>query len=72
MDVRHPLVFGCVGVPRADVPRLELLELLLGAEFVGLGLRGVSLVGGGRREEGEGGGGRRGEGEGRGGPFFFF
>lgn len=34
MDVRGPFEFGRVGVPRANVPSLELLKLLLGAEFV--------------------------------------
>lgn len=58
VDVGGPFVFGRVGVARADVSRLELFELLLGAEFVGLwGGRGI--VSGGEAE------GRRG-GEGRG------
>jgi len=35
-------VLGGVGVAGADVARLELLQLLLGAEFVGL-RGGVSL-----------------------------
>lgn len=35
-DVRRPLVLGRVRVARADVFVLERLELLLGAEFVGL------------------------------------
>ena len=34
-------MFCCVGVAGTDVARLQLLELLLGAEFVGL--CGVSL-----------------------------
>jgi len=36
-------VLGGVGVAGADVARLELLELLLGAEFVGLWGGGVVL-----------------------------
>ena len=35
-DVGSPFVFGCIRVTRADVFLLERLELLLGAEFVGL------------------------------------
>ncbi len=35
-DVGGPLVFGGVGVAGPDVFVLESLELLLGAEFVGL------------------------------------
>lgn len=34
MDVRGPFEFGRVCVPCANVPSLELLKLLLGAEFV--------------------------------------
>jgi hypothetical protein len=36
VDVRHPFKLGSIGVTCADVACLELLELLLGAEFVGL------------------------------------
>lgn len=36
MDVGGPFMFSRVGVAGADVSRLELLELLLCAEFVGL------------------------------------
>ncbi len=36
VDVGGPFVLGGVGVAGADVARLELLQLLLGAEFVGL------------------------------------
>lgn len=39
-DVRGPLVRGGVGVPGADVLVLQGFELLLGAEFVGLGGNG--------------------------------
>ena len=49
MDVAEPLVLGRVGVARADVARLQGLELLLGAEFVGLG-----RLGGGVRKGGGG------------------
>lgn len=34
MDVRGPFEFGRVSVPRANVPSLELLKLLLRTEFV--------------------------------------
>lgn len=34
MDVRGPFKFGRVGMASANVPSLELLKLLLGAEFV--------------------------------------
>jgi len=34
MDVAGPFVFGRVGVPGSDVAGLELLKLLLRAEFV--------------------------------------
>lgn len=34
MDVRGPFEFGRVGMASANVPSLELLKLLLGAEFV--------------------------------------
>ena len=45
MDVAGPLELGRVRVARADVARLELFQLLLGAEFVGLeGL--VDVLGG--------------------------
>ena len=37
VDVGCPFEFRGVGVAGADVAGLELLELLLGAEFVGLG-----------------------------------
>lgn len=47
VDVRGPFVFGGVGVAGPDVARLELLELLLRAEFVGLGW-GLEWGGGGR------------------------
>lgn len=40
VDVGRPLELGGVGVAGADVAGLELLELLLGAEFVGLDLGG--------------------------------
>ena len=43
MDVGCPFEFCGVGVAGAYVARLELLELLLGAEFVGLLGEGVSL-----------------------------
>lgn len=43
LDIGRPFEFRRVGVSGADVAGLELLELLLGAEFVGLGGRGVSL-----------------------------
>lgn len=47
MDVGGPFVLCCVGVAGADVARLELLELLLGAEFVCLvGRLGVGIGGG--------------------------
>ncbi len=36
MDIACPFEFCRVGVPGAYVAGLELLELLLGAEFVGL------------------------------------
>ena len=36
MDVRGPFEFCSIRVPRADIARLKLLELLLCAEFVGL------------------------------------
>ena len=57
VDVGDPFELCGVGVAGADVARLQGFELLLGAEFVGLG--GGGLVGGG-----EGGGGK---GRGRGG-----
>jgi len=48
VDVGRPFVLCGVGVAGADVAGLELLELLLGAEFVGLG------GGGGVSGEGKG------------------
>ncbi len=60
LDVADPFVFRRVGVARADVARLQRFELLLGAEFVGLGKGRVSK--GGRGEGGEGGMGGGGEG----------
>lgn len=36
VDVGGPFEFRGVGVAGADIAGLELLELLLGAEFVGL------------------------------------
>ncbi len=61
MDVGGPVVLCRVGVAGADVAGLEGLELLLGAEFVGLEGEGGGLVGG--KEGGEGGGeGGRGDG----------
>lgn len=36
VDIRGPFVFRRIGVPGADVSCLELLELLLRAELVGL------------------------------------
>lgn len=64
LDVARPLELGRVGVARADVARLQRLELLLRAELVGLcgGLGGCGVLGGGGRcfgflkgrEEGEG------------------
>lgn len=50
-------MFGRVGVACADVARLQLLQLLLRAEFVGLG----ALVGGCEGEGKGGGEGREGE-----------
>ncbi len=51
VDVGGPVVFGRVGVAGADVAGLEGLELLLGAEFVGL----WEVSGGGGREGRKGG-----------------
>lgn len=34
MDIGRPFEFSRVGVPCPNVPSLELLKLLLGAEFV--------------------------------------
>jgi hypothetical protein len=38
LDVARPLKLGRVWVTGADVASLQLLKLLLGAKFVGLGL----------------------------------
>ena len=57
VDVGDPFEFGGVGVAGADVARLEGFELLLRAEFVGLG-GGVSGGGGGGFKRGGGGEGR--------------
>lgn len=71
MDIRTPFEFRGVRVARPDVARLELFELLLRAEFVGLYIinnqstmsMSMSMLGLKGREGGrkEGGGGRRGE-----------
>lgn len=55
VDVGRPFEFGGVGVAGADVAGLELLELLLRAEFVGLerGVRVDSCCGLGRCEDRE-------------------
>ena len=58
MDVGRPFEFRRVGVACSDVARLQLLELLLCAEFVCLG--GGSVLGS------EGGGWGRGGGKGEG------
>ena len=60
VDVAEPLVFGRVGVARADVARLQGFELLLGAEFVGLGGWVRDFFKGGRKREEWGGMGRGG------------
>jgi len=36
-NVRGPFEFGDIGMPCSDIARLQLLELLCCAEFVGLG-----------------------------------
>ena len=41
MHVGRPFELGRVGVSGADVAGLELLQLLLGAQFVGLGKKGL-------------------------------
>jgi len=48
VDVGRPFVLCGVGVAGADVAGLELLELLLGAEFVGLGGGGGGVSGEGK------------------------
>lgn len=50
VDVGGPFEFGGVGVAGADVAGLQLLELLLGAEFVCLGGSVSGVMGRGRRE----------------------
>lgn len=43
MDVGAPFMLGCVGVSSPDVAGLQLLELLLRAQFVGLCFTKVSI-----------------------------
>lgn len=50
MDIGAPFVLGCVGVSGPDVAGLQLLELLLCAQFVGLCFTKVSA---GRKKKGK-------------------